>query len=83
MITCRELIEFLDDYVGGQMDNGRRRAADEHLAVCPDCVNYLESYRMTVAVSRAALKRDEDAVIPKTVPPELIKAVLASRRDSK
>lgn len=78
MITCRELIDFLDDYVADEMDAPRRRTADEHLAVCPDCIRYVDSYRQTIAAGRAAFG-DPAAPAPANVPPELVKAVLASR----
>src|SRR4029079_14016317 len=42
MITCRELIDFLDDYVANDMEPSRRRTVDEHLAVCPECVRYVD-----------------------------------------
>ena len=76
MITCRELIEFLDDYVAGALPSDRRRAFEEHLALCPDCVNYLESYRLTIDLGRKALLDDEALA---TVPEGLVRAILASR----
>ena len=78
MITCRELIEFLDEYVGDQMPADRRDAVDRHLAVCPDCVNYVDAYRKTIAMGRAAFA-DRDAPVPPSVPAGIIKAVLASK----
>jgi anti-sigma factor RsiW len=78
MITCRELIEFLDDYVGNEMSADRRQAVERHLAVCPDCVNYVDAYRKTLAIGRAAFA-DQDAPVPPTVPAGIIKAVLASK----
>jgi anti-sigma factor RsiW len=78
MITCRELIEFLDDYIANDMDAARRRIADEHLAVCPACVSYVDSYRKTIEMGRTALT-DPSAPAPADVPPELVRAILASR----
>src|SRR5438128_4830644 len=44
-MTCRELIEFLIDYLDGTLAPQERERFDAHLAVCPACVRYLDSYR--------------------------------------
>ncbi|MCI0409901.1 MAG: zf-HC2 domain-containing protein [Acidobacteria bacterium] len=73
-MTCREFIEFLMQYLLGEVD---REKFDAHLAVCSSCVNYLKTYQQTVKVSKAALA-DLDESLPKP-PEELIRAILASR----
>ena len=78
MITCRELTEFLDDYLAGELDNSRAATLREHLAVCPDCVNYLESYRRSIALSRSAMLQS-DAPITAGVPEGLLRAIRAAR----
>ncbi len=78
-ITCKELIEFLADYLDGELPAPERREFDRHLAVCPSCVNYLETYKGTIALGRAALC-DPDEAPPKEVPEDLIKAILATRK---
>ncbi|CAN5581762.1 hypothetical protein BH09PLA1_BH09PLA1_04980 [soil metagenome] len=78
MITCRELIDFLDDYIDGTMSAPQRRAVHEHLRVCRDCVNYLNSYRATIALGRDAFA-DKHAPIPNDIPRELVRAMLAAR----
>jgi anti-sigma factor RsiW len=67
MTTCRELIDFLDDYVSDALPPMRREAFDGHLSVCPSCVAYLDSYRETIRLAKADI---ED------VPPEVITAIL-------
>jgi anti-sigma factor RsiW len=77
LITCRFLIEFLDDYVEARLLPSERARFDEHLARCPACVRYLASYRGAMrAVARAARPA---AVRPEDAPPELIAAILAAR----
>jgi len=49
-----------------------------HLEVCPDCVNYLDSYRQTVRIAKEAFAQEEDAVTA-GVPEELVTAVLRAR----
>jgi hypothetical protein len=41
-------------------------------------VNYVDAYRKTLAIGRAAFA-DQDAPVPPTVPAGIIKAVLASK----
>lgn len=78
-ITCRELIEFLMEYLDGVMTPERRHEVDRHLAVCPSCVEYVKSYQEAVRLGKAALKAD-DSPCPPEVPEELVRAVLAARK---
>jgi len=78
-LTCREIADFLMVYEDGELSAEERREFDAHLAVCPDCVAYLESYRATVALGKQAFA-DENAAAADEVPEELVEAVLAARR---
>ena len=77
-MTCRELIEFLAEYVSGELPELERVKFDEHLAECPECVDYLKSYRATIRLGKSAF-RDLDEPVPDEVPAELIDAILAAR----
>ena len=81
MMTCRELIDFLMDYVTGDVTKEERACFDEHLAVCPDCVSYLQNYRETMNATKAAHDCATNEPVPK-MPPELVRAILASRKQS-
>jgi anti-sigma factor RsiW len=78
-LTCREIADFLMAYDDGELSEEVRRAFDAHLAVCPDCVAYLASYRATVALGRRAFA-DLAAAAAEEVPEELIEAVLSASR---
>lgn len=78
-MTCRELTGFLADYLGADLPATERTRFDAHLAVCPSCRAYLESYRQTVALGKAAFA-DPDAAVPADVPEQLVRAILAARR---
>lgn len=78
LITCRELIDLLDDYVAGAQTPVVRAEFERHLAVCRACRDYLQTYRETIRLSRAAMGAD-DAPAPDGVPPALLKAILAAR----
>lgn len=78
-LSCREIADFLMAYEDGELSEAVRGEFDAHLAVCPDCVAYLASYRATVALGKRAFA-DEDAAAADEVPEELVEAVLAARR---
>jgi len=78
-LTCREFVEFLGDYLSGELSPDQVMAFDAHLARCPSCVNYANTYRETTRLAKAALRCDEEPV-PADVPEELVRAILAARR---
>jgi len=52
MITCRELVELLIDFVADQLTAEQRECVEHHLRDCSSCVAYVESYRCTVQLTR-------------------------------
>ena len=78
LLTCQALLDFLDDYVEERLDASERKRFDEHLAVCPACVRYLQGYRGTLQMLTLA-GREHDGV-PEEVPRKLVEAILAARR---
>lgn len=77
-VTCRQFVEFLDDYLSGVLDLGQREAFNEHLALCPSCVSYMKTYRETVRLGKAALDATDEPV-PAHVPEDLVRAILDAR----
>jgi anti-sigma factor RsiW len=73
-VTCQEIAEFLMDYVDNALPGTQRAIFEEHLAECPECVAYFESYKMTVNLSKATRQP-----APQNVPEDLIQAILAAR----
>jgi len=78
-ITCREFIEFLMDYISGELPEDQRSEFVEHLAVCPSCVAYMNTYLHTVELGREAFS-DIDAPLPEDVPDELVRAILDAKK---
>lgn len=81
LISCKELVDFLGDYYEGDLATPTRTEFDRHLAACPSCVHYVESYKATIEMSRAALCQGSSA-LPPDVPEELVKAILAARKQT-
>jgi anti-sigma factor RsiW len=73
-IPCSEVLELLWAYIAGELPPAQAHEFDRHLAVCPSCVAYLDSYRKTIALSHESREPEE------ALPEELIQAVLAARR---
>lgn len=75
VISCHQLIEFCLDYVDGALPDDEQLNFRRHLAQCPDCVTFFETYRKTPELSRDALS----AQIPASVK-ESVRSYLLSRR---
>ena len=75
-LTCREMANFLADYLDGSLALAERHVFDKHLADCPECAAYLRSYTETIRLARQT--REDDA-LPAAVPDELVRAILAAR----
>ncbi|MCG3127096.1 MAG: hypothetical protein CHACPFDD_01954 [Phycisphaerae bacterium] len=78
-LNCRDVIEFLDDYVGGVQPATVRHEFDAHLAECPACVDYLTTYRETIRLCRASCREDLPPASAE-VERRLIEAIVSARR---
>jgi anti-sigma factor RsiW len=78
-MNCREFTEFLHEYLFGNLPAQERAEFDQHLAECPWCVAYLDSYQKTIQLEQAAFATPEDAPAPADAPEELIQAILRAR----
>jgi anti-sigma factor RsiW len=72
-VTCRDFVDFLSEYFSGDLADAER-SEFAHLAECPTCVAYLDTYRKTIQLIEVA--RDHPG---EHVPEELVKAILAAR----
>jgi anti-sigma factor RsiW len=77
-MTCREISEFLMAYLDGELPAARTRAFEEHIGGCPECVAYLESYKATVELGKAAFVSEDDRAAE--LPEQLIDAILRATR---
>jgi anti-sigma factor RsiW len=78
-MNCREFTEFLHEYLFGELPDLERAEFEKHLAECPWCVRYLDSYRKTIRLAKSA---SEGEPPPADAPEELIQAILSARRHS-
>jgi hypothetical protein len=53
-LACRDGVELLMDYLEGVPSEADREAIEAHVAGCPRCVAFVESYRATPRILRSA-----------------------------
>ena len=47
-LPCNVVVELVTDYLEGNLDAGTASAVEEHLALCPGCLRYVEQMRQTI-----------------------------------
>ena len=77
-MTCRTFIEFLMEYLNGELAPQEHAEFEAHLAECPWCVAYLQTYQEAIRMGKIVFA-DEEKEVPADVPEELIQAILAAR----
>ena len=48
VLSCREIVELVTDYLEGDLDADTTTALEAHLDLCPGCERYVEQIRETV-----------------------------------
>jgi predicted anti-sigma-YlaC factor YlaD len=76
-IRCIEMVEVITDWMEGALHDDTRAAVEEHLAICPDCIAYLDQLRTATALA-AELDRNAEPP-PSDVRARLVAAFRASR----
>ena len=80
-MTCREIYEFLDDYLDAELPAATRSDFASHLTRCESCRRYLATYVKTKEIAIAAERAfEKDSPLGAAPPEELVQAVLESRR---
>lgn len=80
-VTCREFADFIADYLDGQLPADVLARFEHHLTLCVNCLRYLDGYRATVKLGKAAFATP-DAAVPRDIPEDLVRAILVARRGS-
>jgi hypothetical protein len=77
-LTCREAVDLLADYLGGDLAAGQRAAVEAHLVECRECVAYFGSYRSAIHAVREIGQCDDGAT--REVPEEVVRGIIAHWR---
>jgi predicted anti-sigma-YlaC factor YlaD len=75
-MTCRELTDFLDDYLELRLPGERQAKFERHLSICNDCKTYLGLYRRAVELAKRAYAGDRDEG---SVHQDLVRRILDAR----
>lgn len=76
MITCRELAELLIDFLADELPPEHKERIESHLRCCPPCVTYVETYQLTIQLTR----RLPSAPLPPELEARLRQALESLRR---
>lgn len=49
--TCQQITDLIADYLNDKLIPTVKRDFQQHLRICPDCVNFLNTYKKTVSVT--------------------------------
>jgi anti-sigma factor RsiW len=71
MLTCRQEMFFLDRYLAADLKDGECGRFESHLAACPDCVAFLQTYKTTLALIKNFLASQTASVSTATAPLKL------------
>jgi len=79
MMTCEHLLGFLTDYVENTLSPDERARFDKHLAVCPECIDYLHNFETTIHATRCS-SHPAPAPAAEPIPESLVQAILSARQ---
>jgi predicted anti-sigma-YlaC factor YlaD len=57
-VNCKEVADFLDAYLAGELPRMEKWFFDRHIASCRDCKNYMQGYQRTIDLSRRAFEME-------------------------
>jgi anti-sigma factor RsiW len=81
-MRCREFVEAVTEWMEGALDDDERVVLEEHLAICPHCLDYLGELRLAIAALRrtAGSSSGPDRLGP---PPAVREALLTAFRQQR
>jgi Putative zinc-finger len=71
--TCKEITDLIFGYLNDTLSPSVRRDFKRHLRICPDCVNFLNTYKKTASVTRS--------IRPEEIPPKIRQNILDFLRE--
>jgi predicted anti-sigma-YlaC factor YlaD len=78
-IRCIEMVEVITDWMEGALDDDTGAAVEEHLAICPDCIAYLDQLRTAATLAGRLAAGDPPEAPPADLRARLVAAFEASR----
>jgi anti-sigma factor RsiW len=81
LLTCKEFLQELNDYLDATVDVELRRRIEAHITECPNCFVILDTTKKTIQVYKGV----QPQALPEDVQSRLMKAVerkMAARKRS-
>ncbi|MGA7615358.1 MAG: zf-HC2 domain-containing protein [Thermoanaerobaculia bacterium] len=78
-MRCREVLDFLSDYLAGELPAETLERFEYHMSLCRPCVDYLETFRRTIELEKLSFDQTAEDPRLQEPPEELVRAVLAAR----
>lgn len=61
-MECKDLVQYLSDYIDHNLDEALTQEAQEHLATCENCRVVLDTTQQTIFLYREQGKREIPAI---------------------
>jgi anti-sigma factor RsiW len=58
MISCKEMVDLIMDYLDNNLDDEAAKAFDMHIEGCEDCHAFLNTYKKTVSLTHQITYED-------------------------
>ncbi len=52
-VSCKSITDLIWKYVSNRLSPNLKREFEEHIRICTDCVNFLNTYKKTAALARS------------------------------
>jgi anti-sigma factor (TIGR02949 family) len=59
MLTCKDVIQALTEYLEGDLNPVERERFERHMADCTPCMAFLRTYEKSSELATAALRAEE------------------------
>ena len=77
--TCKQITDLIYDYFNDKLSPAVKKDFQQHLRVCPDCVNFLHTYKKTVRVAGSLRVENMPSKVRKNILDFLRRRVRGSR----
>jgi anti-sigma factor RsiW len=59
-LVCQQVVELVTEYLEGSLSRTDRKRFEAHIRHCPNCTNYLQQMRTTIAATGSLREEDID-----------------------
>lgn len=78
-LTCRQVEEFLMDYLEKRLGLWTTLQFHVHIFMCPNCTKYIQEYKNTIALEKQIFQNPDEEAIG-NVPDDILQAIISVKR---